>query len=268
MVKGEKLTNLEKSYEDKVISKEEYEKKKKEIEKEPEKKYEEKEEKEKKQDKGSDKALIIGIISIIIFFAVILLFLKLSKETPKTIDELHALNIQGKLKPEQGYMYKGAFSFLNIGGFWYTQLTSYTGKRLYDMSFRYDPAELEDIEIEGVLDVPSFDNSTEYYMTFNPEGKDFSHVALAVGDINDHMLKVFGKKPIAACDRYTNETEACVGREIIYCENTDKIVFYVKEAEESRVYYDGNCIVIEGNGFDLVRGADRVLYNLYGIMER
>jgi len=45
-------------------------------------------------------------------------------------------------------------------------------------------------------------------------------------------------------------------------------VLYVKESEKFRVYYNDNCIVVEGNGFDLVKGVDRILYNLYNVMEQ
>ena len=59
-----------------------------------------------------------------------------------------------------------------------------------------------------------------------------------------------------------------MARPIVTCEDKGKFVLYVKESERLRVYYDGNCIVVEGKGFDLVKGVDRVLYNLYGMMEQ
>jgi len=79
------------------------------------------------------------------------------------------------------------------------------------------------------------------------------------------MVNVFFKKPIAACDK--NGTLACRGRPIITCDNTDDLVLYVKEANISKVYYDDNCIVVEGSGFELVKGVDRILYDLYDIIE-
>ena len=108
-------------------------------------------------------------------------------------------------------------------------------------------------------------DATDYYVTFNPTGNDFSSVALAIGDFNTHMTKVFFKQPIAACDR--NETRACINRPIITCDNTDKLVLYVKESNSTRVYFDGNCMVVEGSGFDLIKGVDRILYDFYGIIE-
>ena len=52
------------------------------------------------------------------------------------------------------------------------------------------------------------------------------------------------------------------------CEDVGKLVLYIKESDRFRTYYNNNCIVVEGNGFDLVKGVDRVLYNLYGIMKQ
>ncbi|MBL7054380.1 hypothetical protein ISS05_01330 [Candidatus Woesearchaeota archaeon] len=267
MSKQKRLRELEESYESKVIEREEYLKKKKEIEEELEEELKESpEEKKEAKSKGSDKILLIGIGLVILLFVAILFIPRLMKEPPKTIEDWHLLNIQGKLKPEQGYMYKDAYSFINLDGFWYTQLTSPSGKRLYNMALRYSPSDLEDIHVLGYLNTDIFNNATDYYVTFNPAGSDFSHVALAISDFNQHMINVFAKKPIAACDK--NETEVCEGRPIITCNNTNKITLYIKEANKSLVKYDGNCVTVEGNGFDLVKGVDRVLYNLYGIMKQ
>ena len=80
------------------------------------------------------------------------------------------------------------------------------------------------------------------------------------------MKTVYGKNPIAACDR--NETSACANVPVVTCSDKDKIVLYIKEADKFRVYYKDNCIVVEGNGLDLVKGVDRILYNLYNIMKQ
>ena len=128
---------------------------------------------------------------------------------------------------------------------------------------------MEDIKIKGSLDVNKFNNASQYYATFNPLGNDFTHVRLARLDYDLMMTRIFQKTPISACDRNaSNKTTACVGVPIVTCENTDDIVVYYKEADELSVEYRDNCIIISGSGFDLVKGVDRVLYNLYGIMEQ
>ena len=210
----------------------------------------------------SDKTLILVIFFLILVFIGVFGYVYFIRPEQTTISGLHTANINDELDPNQGRVYMG-YSFVNIDGFWYTQLKSPKGTKLYDMSIRYPPWELEELRIEGYLNVELFDNSDGYFVTFNPTGNDFSNVAVAIGDFNEHMLKTFDKTPTAACDR--NQTAACVGRPIVDCDSSG-IVFYVKEAEENRIYYDDNCIVVEGSGLDLIKSVDRVLYNLYGML--
>jgi len=213
----------------------------------------------------SDKALIIGAAIIILAFVFFISFVVLSKSQPKTIEELHLLNIQGKLRPEQGYMYNGVYSFVTDGDVWYTQLQTPEGERLFNLAFRYGPKDVEDVKISGFLNLTLFEQESAIYVTFNPLGSDFSHVALAVGDFDTHMIKAFGKEIIAACD--TNETVECETRPLITCDNTDKPVLYIQEDVESEVILDNNCIIVKGSDFDLVKGVDRVLYQFYNIMD-
>ena len=218
------------------------------------------------RSQSTERILIISIAVIALLFISILAFSIFTKPKPQTLEDLHVLNLKGKLKPEQGYIYKGVYSFITLDNLWYTQLTSPKGTKIYSLALRYSPRDLKDIVIEGTLDTKFFDSQNEFYVTFNPTGKEFSYVGLAVADFNTHISKVFEKKPIAACDR--NETEPCKNRPIVTCEDKDKLVLYVKESDRFRTYYNNNCIVVEGNGFNLVKGVDRILYNLYNIMEQ
>ena len=134
------------------------------------------------------------------------------------------------------------------------------------MNFRYSPTDLKDIVIDGSLDRDFFNSKNEFYPTFNPTGNELTHVQLAIADFDTHLAKVFEKNPIGSCDR--NETQICKTRPIVTCEDKDKLVLYVREADKFRAYYNENCIVVEGKGLDLVKGVDRILYNLYNMMEQ
>ena len=267
-----KIEILNGSFESGIVDKEEYDKWKEKLEPDTKEFDEKVEELNKVADasaepkKSSEKVLLISIAVIVLLLVSILAFSFFSKPKPKTLEELHVLNLQGKLKPSQGYVYKSIYSFINFDNLWYTQLTSPKGTKVYNLALRYSPNELKDIVIEGSINSEIFNNQSEFYVTFNPTGKDFSYVGLAVADFNTHMSKVFEKKPIAACDR--NETEPCKTRPIVTCSDADKLVLYIKEADKSMVYYNNNCIVVEGKGLDLVKGVDRVLYNLYNIMKQ
>jgi len=264
-----KLKRLEKSFEEGIINKEEYEKQKEEINEMKEEKREEVKEELKEAKLKTDRNLIIVIAVIaIIFIALFIGFRFINQDKPQTIEELHKLNLEGKLKPDQGYLYNDLYSFVLLDDFWYTQLKSRSGKTLYNFNFRYSPRDLEDIKITGNLDLDKFNNASEYFVTFNPEGIDFTHIRLARFDYDIQMTQVFQKTPLSACDRKTNATEACNNVPIITCDNTEDIVVYFKESSELTVEYDDNCIIISGTEFDFVKGVDRVLYNLYGIMEQ
>ena len=274
-----KLKKLQEIYERGIITTEEYEKKKREIEEIPEEKMEEAKEeaKDTRTTSGtnsvgvelkSDRTIIIGATVIVLLFASIIFAAKfLNQERPQTIDEMHELNFKGKLKKDQGYLYDGVYSFVKFENLWYTQLVSPKGTRLYNIQFRYSPKEVESIETIGQLNLDFFNNASEYYVTFTPhEGNNFSGMVVAIGDFNQQMGAIFFKQPIPACDR--NETRVCADRPIITCDNTDKVVLYMKESDSPKIVYKDNCIVVEGNGLELVKGIDRVLYELYGIMKQ
>ena len=264
-----KIDILDKSLESGVIDKEEHSKLKEELEpqaKEFDRKILEmnKENELEEPNKFQDKLLFISIALIALLFISVLAYSRFYKPKAQTLEDLHILNLNGKLAPGQGYVYKGVYSFVTLDNQWYTQLKSPKGTKVYSLALRYSPRDLKDIVIEGKLDKEFFDGKSEFFVTFNPTGKDFSSVALAVADFNTHMSKVFEKNPIAACDR--NETDACKTRPVVTCEDPSKLVLYIRESNKLRAYYNNNCIVVEGKGFDLIKGVDRILYNLYGIM--
>ncbi len=266
-----KLGILEGSKESGIIDNVEYDKLKKEIEpdvREFDRKVEESNKSSASEEpkKSSDKILVISIVAVVLLFVSVFAYVTFSKQQPKTLEELHVLNLKGKLKPEQGYVYNEVYSFVTFDSLWYTQLISPKGTKIYSMALRYSPRDLGEIPIEGNLNYDLFNNQSEFFVTFNPTGNELSYVALAVADFNTHMSKVFEKKPVAACDR--NETEPCKTRPIVTCDDTANLVLYIKESERFRAYYNNNCIVVEGKGFDLVKGVDRILYNLYNIMKQ
>ncbi len=216
--------------------------------------------------KRSDILFYLGIaILLIVFGSLFAIGYYKSHKRILTIEELHDKNFAGKLSKDMGYIYKGAYSFVKQDGFWYTALLSQSGKSQYNFAFRYSPRELEDVPLRGALNDALFNSAAEYYLTFNPIAQNLSYTVLAANDLNQHMLNVFKKAPIASCDR--NETLACQSRPIITCENTEDVVIYLKDSPSPSVSLSGNCIIITGEGFDQVKAVDRLLYHFYTIME-
>lgn len=217
---------------------------------------------EKPKEKISDKYLVYAVIGIILIFAIIF-SIKIFFPEPKilNLDDLHLQNLKGELSEEKGYVYSG-YSFVKFDDMWYSQVQA-RDKR-WDVPFRFGPRELEDVKIEGRLNAV-FLNATEIYMTFNPLGSELQYIALAIGEMDQSLVTAFGIIPIGACDK--NETSECKKRPIVTCEDKDKAVVYYKQNTTLRIIGQDNCLIIEGNQFDIVKGVDRVLMRMYGIIE-
>jgi hypothetical protein len=219
--------------------------------------------------RATDKMLIGGVLGIVLLFAAVLGYIYWkSHQRPLTIEELHQRNLKGELDPELGYVYKDVYSFIKRDDFWYTALTSQSGRTLYNFAFRYPPHELEDVPVTGKLDEELFNNAREYYITFTPTEDNLSYTVLAVNDYNQHMLNAFQKTPIPACDR--NETAPCWSRPIVTCDNVNRsrdVVVYIQNSPQVAVVFEGNCIMLKGEGFGQVKAVDRLLYHFYNIME-
>ncbi|MFC1769025.1 hypothetical protein ACFLZX_04645 [Nanoarchaeota archaeon] len=220
---------------------------------------------EEKENTNTAIFIVLFIVVILSIAAVIFLRSEGEKEIPNTIEGRLLAVIEGDLPEDLGYLYNDAYPFIILDDFWYTQVQSPKGTNLFQVSFRYGPHQLEDIPIEGAFDGTLFDSSPEWYITFDPDGGDFTYVSLAVSDFDSMMVKVFSKRPVAACTN-TND-KACEDRPIITCENEDVPVVYFRVSNETGVFLENNCIILSGREFDIVKSTDRFLLNVLGIME-
>ncbi|MBW2985580.1 hypothetical protein KY313_02905 [Candidatus Woesearchaeota archaeon] len=196
----------------------------------------------KKKDK-SLKYLIYGVTIIIAIFLI--------------------LFIMGKILPQKdgGYYYNG-FSFVKGKDMWFTQIQPPGENKLYTIELRYGPRDLEEIPIIGNPEIFLTINKT--YITFNPEDNNLKYIGLAIGDIDLNLIKVLGIELVAAC---TKNHSACSDRPIKNCENTKAPVILVQQDPVAFVEQKGNCLIVQGNDFELVKAADRLLLYLYGIMD-
>ena len=167
----------------------------------------------------SDWILIAAIVVIALILVSLFILKNFQKEPPKTIDDLHALNLKGKLNPDQGYLY-GGYSFVYANGLWYTQVQNKAGTSLFGIPLHYGPNDLRDVQIGGYLNSTLFDSINQIYITFDPLGSNLNYVALAIGEFDQSMIKAFNKMPIASCDK--NETTACSDRPIITCRSEER----------------------------------------------
>jgi len=208
------------------------------------------------------KTLLIAILVVIVFFIVFFLARNMLSPTGEvvTIDDLHNQNIEGD-ETVFNYLYNG-YSFVFTNGLWNTQVQSPVDETLFDIPLHYGPKDLEDISVVGSLDIGFY--KPNVYVAFDPLSEDMQYVALSAAELSLNLIKGLGVVPTAACAQ--NETEACEDRPIITCDG-DEAVVYIKKAEDTLVSLEGDCVVIQGDGENIIRATDRFLYMQYNIMD-
>lgn len=165
------------------------------------------------------------------------------------------------------------FSFVKgEDGAWYTVVQK--GNQPYQIPFYYHPSELEDIPVDASIRDKFFslrDNNGSIYITMDPDGKNNTIVIAGVeiakitgtryGLLSVDTHSAFIKKP----DNNTADT----GTPIVTCSdaNNKTMVIWITLSQKNIAYSHGNCVILEAASYkDMVRVADRLMYNLLGIM--
>jgi len=212
-----------------------------------------------KSYKGSKQLYIaIGVIALCFVALFTIRFIRSPTGNAATIDELHGKNLRGEIS-DINYIYNG-FSFVYVNGMWYTQVQK--GDTVWDVPLHFGPKQLENISIDG--GIRNGFGKENLYITFDPIGEDLQYVALASAELSLSLTKGFGIYPIAACDK--NETETCARRPIKTCKDEEDII-YIRQANKTKVELMGSCVIVEGDGWEIVKATDRLLLKWYKIMD-
>ncbi len=190
-------------------------------------------------------SIILGIAIVLIMFAVV--FVKYVPFLgPETIDY-------------------NLFKFSKIDDVWHTQWESNSGK-LYTVPFRFNPHEAISVPVVGALN-DSFNEADKLYITFNPlsDEKDFKYLAMAAADLSFAFLDPLNRKVEMACT--VNQTEACEIRPIVNCGDENKSVVFLEINSPEKVSLKDRCVHIQGKEFNLIKSADRILYQYYRIIQ-
>jgi hypothetical protein len=203
------------------------------------------------------------VVILVILMILLGMFVWIRMDNPlrqKTIDEVIDETLKGHVT-ENNFLYNN-YAFVNAQNMWYTRWQK--GGSLYTIPLRFNPRQVENVTIEGELD-KGFDPA-RLYIAFDPRQETFKYVALAAGELSINLARALDANPVAAC--LVNETAACIGRPIVSCQDSDKAVILLREANETAVLLRGNCMILQGPEMDLLKSVDRVLYIWYGIMPR
>ncbi len=169
-------------------------------------------------------------------------------------------------KPEaelQQIEYNG-FIFTNQSNVWLTQIQ--INNQLYNLMFKYPPAEVEDIKINYLPN--NFTKLTQQhnhiYITFDPEDENLGYIAVSAADLSRALRRVYGLTPIPACTK--NVTSGCAKAAIQTCNTTERPVIYIDNNPVQDITYKGNCLIIQGEKEDLTKAVEKVILNWYKII--
>ncbi|HLD33405.1 MAG TPA: hypothetical protein VJB66_01675 [Candidatus Nanoarchaeia archaeon] len=213
-------------------------------------------------EQESHKAFYIIVAAIVLLFGGLVAYQQLSN-TPTgavTFDDLHRLNLEGKLDPDRGYVYNG-FSFVLFDGLWYTNVD--VNDKLYRIPLHFGPRDLENVTAFGELGL-NFNVGEEVYITISPNESGSDYVALAASELAQNMVTAIHRAPIGSCDR--NETAMCETRPIVTCDTTDKPMVYLLNTDTPpEIELNGQCITVRGKDYDLVRAVDFLILRWYNV---
>ena len=202
------------------------------------------EEKEKLQEEEkkaykSNSSLII-ITTIVIIGLIILFFSIRYLYKPEEIQETYDYN---------GFV----FTKVSDYGVWFTEIQK--GGEIFRLPVRYSPKEVEDVPIDRTA-YYTIINSKEIYTTVPNNLSSVAVLALAeVGRITGTRYGILNIPSIGALTHDKGD-----GTPVKTCKDavdgTGVILFDV--GDETKVYLEGNCVIVQGTDeWEIVRAADR-----------
>jgi hypothetical protein len=241
------------------------------------KEMKEEEEKEKKPFSPRKKKILTIIVVLVLLVAIAgsaYLTYNYIKNRPEKLD-IPGLEITNK----NMYTYKGFEFRRNKDTTWSTQIFNPITQTLFVVSLHYGPKDLYDIPIDHsvrdwltyAIDFTSEKADNESvgatFITFEPDVQSGFH-AIAYHELAKNLDEGLMLRPHPALTEETNQT---IGNKTIpmkSCDSTDEPVILLLHKEPTKVSYNGkNCILIQGLEQNIVKAANRLLFQFYSVME-
>lgn len=222
--------------------------------------------KEDKQnnDKKKSTNLLFKTLGLIIIVGVFALFFMLSQSHNQP-----QVQINQTFHPES-YRYNG-FLFQKGMYAWYSKIK--VGDLIYDVSFVYGPKEVENIPVFGKVNDLIL-KANKLYITTEPDYPSrVGKAQVEISKITSPRTSNFGMLNIPTINTVTYIPEELKNRynyPEITCKNAtlNQTVIYLKIGNKTQIYNDSFCVIVEGlNDTEVVKAADRLVYNLLGIIK-
>lgn len=211
------------------------------------------------------KGAIIVIIAILALLGSVIYY-SYDFSTPPTIetlDDLFDAIASGEIEdPEMGYVHNGFVFVRAQDGTWITRAV--INQQEVQIPVHFGPRELVNVTWRGSLN-GTFYNST-LYITFEPNSTQMQYIALSATELSLNFAEALKIYPTAAC---AYDDPSCLSRPIRTCDSVNSSVVFIKHNEnfpDGRVDLRGNCVVLEGNEWGMVKAVDAFLLEWYGIL--
>ena len=171
---------------------------------------------------------------------------------------------------EDNYQYSNGKTLFNVTKVSDTEtfITLYVGKneQPYAIDMRNDPLSLENITVEGMVNTRIYGDDI-VYITINPNANLSAKTTIAALEIdkiidNPLLYNISVRSAMTLPNDYGYPVKSC-------SDGTDtSTVIWLTLGSETTVYTENYCIVVVGTNEDeLIRAADRLVYQLLGIMK-
>ena len=194
----------------------------------------------------------IGIAVIIIALIAGLSFMGYKMSDPKT---------------ETPGMYEfNGFAFLEKGPYTKTQIQF--GDNLFTIPLRFGPYDLENVTSKGNSSTFASETAKEskVILLLDDWGTRNGNLSMAVNEISKNADRVLFIQTYAACTENTT-TCANMNLSILNCDDAEIPTVYFVNKGEPKISFDNKCVTLSGEGDGIVKAADRLLLNWFGIME-
>ncbi len=178
-------------------------------------------------------------------------------------------NKNSESKSKQEILYYNNFKFKKgiIG--WYTLIK--VGNRSFNVSFLYSPKEVENISVEKRINDLILKKKLIYITTDPFYSARVSQAQVEISKITSPRTHVFGILNIPTMITVTYIPEGYEYKNIkpADCSMANESIGVIKLliGDENKVYKKDGCVIVEGkNEYEIVKVADRLSYNLLGII--
>ena len=142
------------------------------------------------------------------------------------------------------------------------------------MPFYYHPSELEDIPVDPNLREKFFsirDNKGSIFITLDPDAENNSIViaGVEISRITGSRYDLLNVPTSSAFIKEPGTGSAETGTPIVTCAQADNntMVIWITLSNTNIAYSYDNCVILEAETYeDMIRVADRTMYDLLGIM--